>query len=83
MLEFLHENDRLCLIQFDCKCYRLTRLMRVTPENTPKFRIAIHSIQARGGTNIENGMHMAFSVLKHRRFKNPVAAIFLLSGNFL
>jgi Mg-chelatase subunit ChlD len=80
MLEFLGPQDRLCLIQFDCKCYRLTRLMNVTPENLPKFRIAIHSIQARGGTDIENGMHMAFSVLRHRKYKNPVCAIFLLSG---
>lgn len=45
-----------------------------------KFRIAIHALQARGGTNIENGMHMAFSVLKHRRYINSVSAIFLLSG---
>jgi hypothetical protein len=54
--------------------------MRVTAPNKFKFLIAINSIQARGGTNIENGMHMAFSVLRHRRYKNPVAAIFLLSG---
>jgi len=53
--------------------------MRVTAPNKFKFLIAIDSIQARGGTNIENGMHMAFSVLRHRRYKNPVAAIFLLS----
>jgi hypothetical protein len=44
MLEFLNDKDRLCLIQFDCKCYRLTRLMRVTEENIPKFRIAINSL---------------------------------------
>ena len=24
-------------------------------------------------------MHMAFSVIKHRKYKNPVCAIFLLS----
>lgn len=79
MLEFLQPVDRLCLIMFDCRCYRLTRLMRVTANNVPKFRIAIHSLQARGGTDIGNGMKMALSVLKHRRFKNPVSAIFLLS----
>lgn len=54
--------------------------MRVTEENIPKFRIAVQALQARGGTNIENGMHMAFSVIKHRRFINNVTAIFLLSG---
>lgn len=55
--------------------------MRVTPSNTEKFRIAIHSLVEQGGTNIENGMHMAFSILKHRRYVNGVTAIFLLSGN--
>ena len=53
--------------------------MKCTPNNLPKFKIAIHSLQARGGTDIGNGMKMALSVLKHRRYKNPVSAIFLLS----
>ena len=83
MLEFLSPQDRLSIIQFDCRCYRLTRLMRVTPENIVKFRTAIHSIQARGGTNIENGMHMAFSCIRHRRYRNPITAVFLLSGTTL
>lgn len=64
---------------FDCKCYRMTRLMKCTSNNLPKFKIAIHALQARGGTDIGNGMKMALSVLKHRRYKNPVSAIFLLS----
>lgn len=79
MLEFLQPQDRLSLIMFDCKDYRLTRLMRVTEENKSKFKIAIHCIQAQGGTDIENGMRMAFSTIKHRRYANPVTAVFLLS----
>lgn len=54
--------------------------MRVTQQNKEKFRIAIHAIHAKGGTDIENGMHMAFAMLKHRRYKNSVTGIFLLSG---
>lgn len=53
--------------------------MRVTANNVPKFRIAIHSLIARGGTDIGNGMKMALSILKHRKYKNPVSAIFMLS----
>lgn len=64
---------------FDCGVYRLTRLMRVTPDNIEKFKIAINSIYAKGGTDIGNAMRMALSVLKHRKYKNPVAAILLLS----
>ena len=79
MLTFLKPVDRLSLIMFDCRCYRLTRLMRVTTENVRKFRIAISSLQARGGTDIGNGMKMALSILKHRKYKNPISAIFLLS----
>ncbi|CAD8076924.1 unnamed protein product [Paramecium sonneborni] len=79
MLTFLQPVDRLCLIMFDCRCYRLTRLMRVTQENVRKFRVAISSLQARGGTDIGNGMKMALSILKHRKYKNPISAIFLLS----
>lgn len=44
MLEVLAPQDRLCLIMFDCKCYRMTRLMKCTPNNIPKFRIAIHAL---------------------------------------
>lgn len=53
--------------------------MRVNAENIYKFNIAIDTIEASGGTDIGNGMKMALSVLKHRKFKNPIASIFLLS----
>lgn len=44
-----------------------------------KFLIAIDTIEANGATDIGNAMKMALSILKHRRFKNPIASIFLLS----
>lgn len=53
--------------------------MCITPANLEKFRIAIYSIRAQGGTDIGNAMKMALSVLKHRRYRNPVTAILLLS----
>lgn len=64
---------------FDCSVYRLTRLLRITSENIPKFQIAISAICAQGGTDIGNAMKMALSVIKHRRYRNPVTAILLLS----
>ena len=54
--------------------------MTVTPENISKFRIAIDSFSPGGGTNIANGMHMAFCVLKHRQYKNSITGVFLLTG---
>ncbi|CAD8136907.1 unnamed protein product [Paramecium octaurelia] len=79
LLKMLQPQDRLCLIEFDDQNYRLTRLMRATQENMYKFLIAIDTIQANGATDIGNAMKMALSILKHRRFKNPIASIFLLS----
>ncbi|CAD8056121.1 unnamed protein product [Paramecium sonneborni] len=79
LLNLLQPIDRLCLIEFDDQNYRLTRLMRVSDENKYKFLIAIETIQANGSTDIGNAMKMALSVLKHRKFKNPIASIFLLS----
>ncbi|CAD8144235.1 unnamed protein product [Paramecium octaurelia] len=79
LLKLLQSQDRLCLIEFDDQNYRLTRLMRVTQENMYKFEIAIDTIEANGENDIANAVKMALSVLKHRRCKNPVASIFLLS----
>ncbi|CAK60386.1 unnamed protein product (macronuclear) [Paramecium tetraurelia] len=39
-----------------------------------KSLIAISSLQARGGTDIGNGMKMVLSILKHRKDKKPVSA---------
>ena len=53
--------------------------MKCSPNNLNKFLIAIDALEARGGIDVGNAMKMALSVLKHRRYKNPVSAIFLLT----
>ena len=65
---------------FDSKSERMTRLMKCTSDNLTKFKIAIAALKAGSGTDVANGMNVALSVLKHRRYKNPVSAIFLLSA---
>ena len=80
LLEFLTEQDRLCLIEFDDKASRLTPLKRLTKDNIKQlFPNAISSLNDRGGTNVALGMNLAFETLSQRKFKNPVTSIFLLS----
>ncbi|CAD8145074.1 unnamed protein product [Paramecium pentaurelia] len=79
LLNFLGPKDRLCLIQFDDTCQRLTNLRRVTDENKTYYSDIISKIQANGGTEISLGTQMALKQIKYRKCVNNVTAIFVLS----
>ena len=79
MLELLHHEDRICFVEFDNRVNRVTPLVRASNVNKKKMLKLIDEIEANGGTNIDLGMRKAFNVIKNRRYRNPVAGIFLLS----
>ncbi|CAK68768.1 unnamed protein product (macronuclear) [Paramecium tetraurelia] len=79
LLNFLGPKDRLCLIQFDDTCQRLTNLRRVTDENKTYYSDIISKIYANGGTVIGLGTQMALKQIKYRKSVNNVTAIFVLS----
>ncbi len=79
LLDVLSDRDRLCLVRFDDRAERMTPLLRVSKENFEVFKSNISLLQDRGGTNIANGMDMAFRVLRERKYSNPVSGIFLLT----
>eukprot|EP00330_Aristerostoma_sp_ATCC50986_P000729 CAMPEP_0114585542 /NCGR_PEP_ID=MMETSP0125-20121206/9051_1 /TAXON_ID=485358 ORGANISM="Aristerostoma sp., Strain ATCC 50986" /NCGR_SAMPLE_ID=MMETSP0125 /ASSEMBLY_ACC=CAM_ASM_000245 /LENGTH=298 /DNA_ID=CAMNT_0001780655 /DNA_START=134 /DNA_END=1027 /DNA_ORIENTATION=- len=79
ILEYLDENDRLSVIIFNRLCPKANNLMRMTSENKQKTLSVINSINAGGGTNISQGMGVAYDVLDHRKYVNSVSGIFLLS----
>lgn len=43
------------------------------------FPKKIKAITDRGGTDIAGGMNEALTLIKGRKFKNPVTSVFLLS----
>ncbi|CAD8066225.1 unnamed protein product [Paramecium sonneborni] len=79
LLQFLGDNDRLQLITFDDKAYKLTPLKRGTQKNKEYFTQIIKYIQADGGNQISEATQMAFQQLKYRKYVNNVTSIFLLS----
>ncbi|EGR34145.1 von willebrand factor type A domain protein [Ichthyophthirius multifiliis] len=79
LLDFMKENDRLCLILFNSYGQRLCRLMTTNQQNKNEFQKIINQLFSNGGTDINSGMEIAFKVLKERKNQNPVSSIFLLS----
>ncbi|EGR30036.1 von willebrand factor type a domain protein [Ichthyophthirius multifiliis] len=80
LLSLLNENDRMCIITFSTDAERLTKLLNVGKEQNRQYiQEQIEKLTGKGSTNINNGMHLAFEVLKQRKYKNAVSSIFLLS----
>lgn len=79
MIELLHHEDRICLVEFDNRVNRVTPLVRANNANKKRMMKLIEEIEASGGTDINLGMRKAFNVIKNRKTKNPVCGIFLLS----
>lgn len=79
LLDFMEDNDRLCLILFNSYGQRLTNLKCTNKKNKEELIRIINSLRAGGGTNINSGMDIAFRVLKGRKHENPVSSVFLLS----
>jgi hypothetical protein len=79
LLKILTEKDRLCVIIFDDKASRVTRLMVMNEKGRLITRNKVNAIEPQGGTNISLGLCHAFQVLKQRKFVNQVTSLFLLS----
>ena len=79
MLEILNEGDRISLVEFNNYGNRLCPLSCVSKDNLDFLKEKIQNISAKGGTNINEGMEIAFDILKQRKMKNKITSIFLLS----
>ncbi|KAL4451096.1 hypothetical protein ABPG74_021418 [Tetrahymena malaccensis] len=80
LVDLLQPGDRICLIQFSTNAQRLTPLLSIeSKDNINSIKGEINRLVAKGGTNICQGMQLAFDVLKQRRYKNPITSVFLLS----
>ncbi|KAL4490928.1 hypothetical protein ABPG72_008664 [Tetrahymena utriculariae] len=80
LVDLLQAGDRICLIQFSTNAQRLTPLLSIeSKDNVNIIKGEINRLVAKGGTNICQGMQLAFDVLKQRRYKNPITSVFLLS----
>ncbi|EAR92938.2 von willebrand factor type A domain protein (macronuclear) [Tetrahymena thermophila SB210] len=80
LVDLLQTGDRICLIQFSTNAQRLTPLLSIeSKDNIKSIKNEINRLVAKGGTNICQGMQLAFDVLKQRRYKNPITSVFLLS----
>lgn len=79
LLDLMGEDDRISLVLFNSNGSRICRLMKTNSANRNELLRVIKAIYASGGTNINSGMEIAFNVLKHRRTRNPVSSVFLLS----
>jgi Mg-chelatase subunit ChlD len=60
LLTMMGDQDRLCLIQFDNNAEVLVPLKRVGSHNVELMKRMVNSLEARGGTNIANGVDLAF-----------------------
>lgn len=75
----LGPNDRLSVVAFSKKAYRVTPLMRITERGREQTIAAVKRIEVSSGTNIGAGLRMGLKVLKDARTRNPVRAVVLLS----
>lgn len=79
LLNLLHKDDRLCIVEFDHNAKKLSPLLRTTNKNKREFLNIIQRFEAKGGTNINAGLTVALETIKYRKYKNPVTGVFLLS----
>lgn len=79
LLDLLNENDRLSIVIFNSSSKKITPLLRMDSKGKEITLNRVNSINASGGTNIGNGMKLAFDILHSRKKVNEVTGIFLLS----
>eukprot|EP00418_Pyrodinium_bahamense_P091635 CAMPEP_0179049292 /NCGR_PEP_ID=MMETSP0796-20121207/20137_1 /TAXON_ID=73915 /ORGANISM="Pyrodinium bahamense, Strain pbaha01" /LENGTH=262 /DNA_ID=CAMNT_0020745763 /DNA_START=106 /DNA_END=890 /DNA_ORIENTATION=- len=79
VVEEMQPGDRLSIVSFNHDAERHTRLARMTVEGKDEARQAVLRLQASGGTSIAAGLDCAITNMEHRRQRNPVGAIFLLT----
>lgn len=79
MMQFLEDNDRLCIILFESSSEVLCHLTRMTMSNKSKVKSLIKGIHSKGGTKISLGFEEAMRILSTRKCVNNVTGIMLLS----
>ena len=79
MISLMTEYDRLALIVFNHEAKKVFPLRQISQNNSELFSDFINSLNSSGGTNINNGVSLAMELIKHRKYKNPITSVFLLS----
>lgn len=75
----LGEKDRLSIVAFSNKAWRVMTLKRMTASGKMTAVSAVESLTAKGGTNIADALITGSRILSERSVQNPVAAVMLLS----
>ncbi|XP_020182484.1 E3 ubiquitin-protein ligase WAV3 [Aegilops tauschii subsp. strangulata] len=79
VIQTLGPNDRLSVIVFSSAARRLFPLRQMNVNGRMQAMQAVNSLVDGGGTNISDGLKKGAKVIEHRRLKNPVCSIILLS----
>lgn len=75
----LGSSDRLSIVAFASKAWRVIPLRRMTEEGRRAALEALDTLACTGGTSIADGLRKGTAILQQRRQSNPVATIMLLS----
>ncbi|VAI25071.1 unnamed protein product [Triticum turgidum subsp. durum] len=79
VIQTLGPNDRLSVIAFSSTARRLFPLRQMNVNGRMQAMQAVNSLVDGGGTNISDGLKKGAKVIEHRRLKNSVCSIILLS----
>ncbi|GMH03239.1 hypothetical protein Nepgr_005078 [Nepenthes gracilis] len=79
IISALGSTDRLSIVAFSATPQRLLPLRRMTAHGQLSARHIIDHLACGQGTSVSEALRTAAKVLEHRREKNPVATIMLLS----
>jgi len=80
MLEVLTDQDRFSLVQFSDKATLLVPLIPATEDTKFKIRRGLHTLQARGNTNLADGLFVGLKILESRTERIlPQSRLFLLT----
>ncbi|CAH9053358.1 unnamed protein product [Cuscuta europaea] len=80
VISSLGSADRLSIVSFSAAPKRLLPLRRMTAEGQKSARRIVDRLTCSQGTCVDEALKVAGKVLEHRRVRNPVASIILLSG---
>lgn len=80
LVDKLTEKDRVAL--FSCNSYAnyICPLTVCNAAGKATLHTKIDSLSAKGSLNLVTGLHYAFEVLKNRRQRNPLSALFYLTS---
>ncbi|CAH9119442.1 unnamed protein product [Cuscuta epithymum] len=79
VISSLGSADRLSIVAFSAAPKRLLPLRRMTAQGQKSARRIVDRLTCSQGTCVDEALRVAGKVLEHRRVRNPVASIILLS----